>query len=532
MPAPANDNIANATVITGLSGTIAGTTVDATVEFSEVGWPANAFAKLSALMAPSNGSTVWYEWICPTLPAPAPGNGYSYDVPPQAEFLFTTDDTTITFPSVVQVFTASGTLSAATVLEVTPILSERVGRNCGAANGAALSFLGVSGTTYYIRIGSRNGTQGIFNLRWRQFDRTTLGSCTKCGPTFLGTQFSQLRLTDVTVAGTANFPGTLPAGVYAIAWCKGVFVYKTAETYWNLSAAGSSPLLTFTWPESSQDISNGTYNSEVEAELASQCETISFFTCGGTASMTFNDSLLLDNINNSPNPIFQLIQVAFVWPTNQIVADLGDSAVVSNTGSSWSIKFAIAYLLPFWPGPLTATLLNTGGVTGSSAPQTISAPGNLTFDFTANPGTTFTTATIQLTSSCLGGIVVANVQFPLYPVITLSLIPPSATVACSPSGTRLTAILSSNVTVLGGNMALLGSSTATLTATSSPQPLVNTDSGCTVLSSVTGTITGNELDALIVHILEASSPTIDTLTVGITWASLTYPNFVVNLNAP
>ena len=60
MPAPANDNIANAQQLT--SGTsITGDTTEATVESSEG----------AADLPGTPGPTVWYRWTCPT-PAPGP----------------------------------------------------------------------------------------------------------------------------------------------------------------------------------------------------------------------------------------------------------------------------------------------------------------------------------------------------------------------------------------------------------------------------------------------------------------------------
>jgi hypothetical protein len=73
MPAPANDNIANAATITGVTGSVSSNNIGATVETvgstHEPGWPtynpAPVFPKANAEIGPF--STVWYSWTCPTF---------------------------------------------------------------------------------------------------------------------------------------------------------------------------------------------------------------------------------------------------------------------------------------------------------------------------------------------------------------------------------------------------------------------------------------------------------------------------------
>lgn len=79
MPAPANDNFADAQVLTGASGTVTGTNVDATFEVGEPrpddGWPPPESGT-----GPDGDKTVWYQWTAPAAgPATFDTIGSSFD---------------------------------------------------------------------------------------------------------------------------------------------------------------------------------------------------------------------------------------------------------------------------------------------------------------------------------------------------------------------------------------------------------------------------------------------------------------------
>ena len=128
---PPNDNFANATVVTGLTGTIAGTNVNATGEAGEpVHWNLSGTA-----------TSVWYRWT-----APATG-------------LAAIDTVGSSIDTVPAIYTGT---SLTTLTRLTQD-DDRGGNRTSLVN-----FSATSGTTYYIAVGgATSGAVGTFKLNWQ-----------------------------------------------------------------------------------------------------------------------------------------------------------------------------------------------------------------------------------------------------------------------------------------------------------------------------------------------------------------------------
>jgi hypothetical protein len=537
MSAPANDDLANATVITGLSSSLTSTNTDATTETGEPGWPLNA---MSGGHAATPEATVWYSWTCPAIPSPnISGLGPTYyEATDQGEFLFSTDSLLTTFQSTLQIFTSSitggGTPTIASLTEVGVNLDERVGCNCGAANGARLSFIAVVGTTYYIRVGGRNNAQGNFNLSWGEFDMMTLGSCAHCGPTTSGPQIGTYQL-PITVGGSQSF--TLPAGAYSVAYCKGAFIWDAVLPYWVVATGeGGFGVTSITFPDGTvQNINNEGADSAGSTRLNAECliyPDIPFVTCGGTLTFTFSDTDYTDNITpGTTPPIFQLVE-AGQFPSPFITpAGCGSDNWAGPT--TFTVNFSWENTgFPINNPVLTATLLNTGGVSGGYSHTDMYAQtgsgsaNNATFTFTADIYNSFCTATIELTMTACPSVVVATLEYPLYPIIALSFGDALYSGSCSPSGTYKQGSLTA---VIGGPAAITSAVAPVGTATSSVVPLVN--ASCVVQSSVD---VSDVFDGSTVYLnFQGQGTTTATdLHIATTWGTLTLPAFDTTVNVP
>lgn len=128
---PANDNFADSQLIAGASGTIAGTTVDATAETNEpdhAGLPAQA--------------SVWYRWT-------APGDGIA-----------TFDTCAAAFDTRLAVYTGTA------LADLVEVASNDDSDACGAGSSqSSLSFVARDGVTYQIAVDAIGAT-GTFTLAW------------------------------------------------------------------------------------------------------------------------------------------------------------------------------------------------------------------------------------------------------------------------------------------------------------------------------------------------------------------------------
>lgn len=141
--APANDNLASAATLTSaLSGSVAGSVVDATKEAAE----ANVWAGSDG--CPADDPSVWYSWTAPST----------------AVVIFTTVLPLASDDSTLAVYTGSAMATLTFVTEnddrnfVLGIYSSRV------------AFRATEETTYLIRVGAACNTEWSFTLTWQQDD--------------------------------------------------------------------------------------------------------------------------------------------------------------------------------------------------------------------------------------------------------------------------------------------------------------------------------------------------------------------------
>lgn len=126
--APANDNFVNAIVISGTSGTVSGTTVNATKEGGEPDHGGNVGA-----------ASIWYQWTAP--------------VSGQVSF----DTFGSNFDTLLGIYTGASVSSLTTIAEDDdsgPNLTSRI------------IFNAVAGTTYFIAIDGFDGDSGSVTLNW------------------------------------------------------------------------------------------------------------------------------------------------------------------------------------------------------------------------------------------------------------------------------------------------------------------------------------------------------------------------------
>ncbi len=126
-PAPGNDNLANATIVTGFSGTTSGSNQFATKQSGEPNHAGN-----------SGGASVWYSWT-----APATGTA-------------TVDTSGSTFDTVLGVYTGSS-------FPLTLVMQDDDGMG-GGSRQSRVTFPATNGTTYKIAVDGYNGVSGTVTL--------------------------------------------------------------------------------------------------------------------------------------------------------------------------------------------------------------------------------------------------------------------------------------------------------------------------------------------------------------------------------
>lgn len=117
--------------------------------------------------------------------------------------------------------------------------------------------------------------------------------------------------------------------------------------------------------------------------------------------------------NTSQNPRYQLIYYPF---TISMLSAYDFS--LTGSGTSWNVVFLVKNNTAIDWDDCSVALLNTGGITGASGPNTVDFAPSINsstgaFSFTASPG--LVTATIQISRN---GVVVGTLAFPLYPIIS------------------------------------------------------------------------------------------------------------------
>lgn len=547
MSAPANDNFANAIDLTSLSAPQAGTTVGATVESGEH----NVQVYNAQSQYPNSTNTnptvnaqasVWYKFTVNSglFPTPPSASGYTNATPQQGVMFFETASpvggTATTFPTYVEIFTGT-TVNGLT--RVATLVDYHAGRFNGQDFLSYVQFVISVGTTFYIRVSSRDGTTGTFSLNWGLVNQgqgllDVLAGCGS-GLSSDGLCYGVAQITNVVSANTVTFPTSVPAGVYEVRYLKGAFIFSASATGWTVAingGTGQSVTIQVNWPESNAQFPQmGGFYTASGAETANQCQKVVFVTCGGSVSLAFADGFYPDNISpsNVPPPTFALVNVTN-WTT--LSANLTNCSFSGSAGS-WSCQFGITNTSGT-ALPVTVTLLNTGGITGASAAQTLTLPtGNSqtgAFTFSAPISSQFCTATLQI-SVC--GSVVATLTYPLYPIFTLS-----SSGGCDNGGT--TYCCDANCSMIYQiatfqsipSAAQMGVSGISFVAT--PSYVTTTcDTGCpthTTQSASHGFSTGFNSDMVLLHTLPLNTPTTVNYTVAITVGSLTYPSFTASYN--
>lgn len=129
VPPPINDNFANAQVITGTSGTVTGTTVNATKETGEVGHgdPVNA-----------GGHSIWFSWTAPSTGART----------------FTTCGSG--FDTLLSAYTGTSVIALTFV----------AGNDDSCSFQSSITFTATAGTTYRIAVDGFDGASGTVVFNW------------------------------------------------------------------------------------------------------------------------------------------------------------------------------------------------------------------------------------------------------------------------------------------------------------------------------------------------------------------------------
>ena len=128
--APANDNFANATLITGASGSTSGSTAGATKEPGEPNHAGNA-----------GGASVWFHWV-------APANG------------------TVTFNTAGSTFDTLLGVYIGTSVSALSLVASNDDVSYPADTTSTVTFAAVSGTEYRIAVDGYNGVSGNYILTW------------------------------------------------------------------------------------------------------------------------------------------------------------------------------------------------------------------------------------------------------------------------------------------------------------------------------------------------------------------------------
>lgn len=199
-----SNTITTPTAISGLSGGQLGTLV---------GVPANT---------DGTGICVFFTWT------PSAADSY---------FFSTRGDPT-NFLTLIAVYTISGTPHTPVVIGDLTLVSYlpaagNLPKGYGYEDGAFVGFAATAGTQYYIKVGSRTGLTGPFNLSWGRFFSETLGACGACNSTTDGVCTAGTitePMTNSAVAYAVTSFGTPPAGFYVVKYCNGAD-YAAAGNY-------------------------------------------------------------------------------------------------------------------------------------------------------------------------------------------------------------------------------------------------------------------------------------------------------------
>jgi len=406
MAAPVNNDFSGAVAISGASGNLSGTTVEATVQSGEPGHynynPAASYPTARSMIGPY--ATVWYSWACP---------------PRGGTFFFSTRDATganrTNFKSTVRVFTGSAVGSLA---EVPLLLDQSVGFGNGFDNGAVIAFAASFGSVYRIQVDCRFNAAdtGIFILSWGEYENLQIGSCDTCQP-MIGNDCLVASATLNLLSSDISSFGDIPAraGYFVVKYCKGAFNTAVGNTpSWTI---GDSYVVVWqNGGDQSQSFSGlPAYSTQAEAERAFLCWQLEIEHTGGEIGVYLDDVDYTDNYIGTA-PVFGLYYSPFTIDMLQAV-NFG----ISGSGTSWTFSFGIKNLSSrTWDGCLVE-LLSTGGISsGGSTTVTLAAnsdTGTVGINCTADPAAGLVTATIRISRH---GVVVGTLDYPIYPIYAVS----------------------------------------------------------------------------------------------------------------
>ncbi len=447
---PINDNIVDATLIAGASGTTAGSNVGATVQTLE---PAS--------------SSVWWKWVAPT----------------SDKYFFSTRGGITNFRSNLNLFTNPFNLNAYNNLFSVPYVVDYRNGFVGIEFGALVAINAVAGTTYLIRVAARAATTGDITLSWGLYFPTEDGLCAGCptewGPTQTCKGFAQLQ--------TSRTPrkesyGNFPAGIYKIRYCKGtfrwggdggsthtVFAWDDNAHFNQIVALYSSGTTNFLgdWSSATAYVTGDLICSEhavwraistntnklpsanpanwvrasfatfrnmsgivkattiAATEAAFRCAGTGFVHCGGEIALIFSDLPLADNANDPVLPQFALY-------ASSVSFQASGASITRSSATALSGNFGVKNLTDIDISTLNATLLTTGRVTSSATiPFTINS--NETkqtnpISFQTTDGETRLIATLRLSACSFQ----TDLVYDLTPILTCKLLPlPGSPGACN-----------------------------------------------------------------------------------------------------
>lgn len=426
MAAPVNDNFASATLLSGNSGLVVGTNIEATTETGE------------PLLA-NTGKTVWFKYV-PTLTqavyfstrytpvsgAPVQPNG-ALENPLRTHM---------------QAFTGTALNNLIEYPDYLPGATSR--QNYGGWEyGSYLAINAVVGTTYYIRVGgtvdratgARN--EGNFALSYGVYYTTRLNQCNTCPPQFgrFGECVGVATVENIRAPATVSY-GNQPKGFYVGAYCGGAIQFSnftsSGWTVWSETVTEgqivSKTYFTFIYKNSGNTAqlhlgnlpAAKVHKSQAEAEYAFRCAATMLQHSGGPIALDYLDSVYGDNINGNSNPTFSLYHIT---PKFSLFSVCGSWVTA---GSRAQIAFRIQNDTGFPLSAISATLSGSGisnvtDIFGNSGPIVSTFPTNQTnlLEFHCDATTANLTATVTLTSSYFDPI-----SFTVFvgPIITLALV--------------------------------------------------------------------------------------------------------------
>jgi len=516
MPAPSNDNFANATVITGSTNSILGNNVSATTESGEPGHynysELPSYPKARTIIGPF--ATVWYSWTCPA----------------DGDYFFSTRDLTganrTSNKTSIQAFTGS---SVNALTSVTLIMDQSAGEGTGMSNFASIAFTASSGTTYYIQIDARGsvGETGAIYLNWGLFYLPTLGACGASPPNYIYETESCLGYVTLppqsrgsgwfmpnyvtfgsmpTIAGNyvviqlkgapttgascnfliidGDFGTTIKQFYSTISYsigdcvldcqacdsgapcsptqceymvCAGVCVapnpttypfreaftgpYTPSASFWVVGGVTSAGCYSNANTYSAGDVVCQCPTSTLSATATAVATVPAIFpgsdggaywrtvniyypaaTCNGLTIGNHQSGNIgiSDGFNHADYKVFGLYE--FPFTASMLENDPVSECYPTGTNPNWSFSFYIKNISPTNWDNVTVTLLATGGITSPGPPQVVTLTGSSTTNViitgVADVTAGFYTATIQISRN---GVVVTNLIYPLYPILTLQL---------------------------------------------------------------------------------------------------------------